>query len=100
MLLLLRRLLLGIATFQDWPALRLGHRWHLLTRMRLLQIPRNVSTGHSRRLVTSAHLLVVRLRLLRTLGTSQRGSMQVSISHVMVRNLRWGTLRLAVRWWL
>lgn len=95
MLLLLRWWLLGIASFQDWPALGLWHRWHLLTRVGLLQIPGNVSTGHARWLVATAHLLVVRLlRRLSILGT--HSVRMVGISHVVMGQLWWGSLRLVV----
>lgn len=59
--LLLRCLWLGIAAFQDWPALRLRHWWHLWSRMRLLQIPGNVTAGNSRWLMSTPHLLWIRL---------------------------------------
>lgn len=57
---LLLLLLLGwlrgvVSSFQNRPSLRLRHLWHLLllllTRMRLLQIPRNVTARHARLLL-------------------------------------------------
>lgn len=50
LLLLLRRLRCpySVATLQYRPALRLGHLRHLLlARVRLLQVPRNVTAGHA-----------------------------------------------------
>lgn len=84
MRLLLGWLLLGIATFQNWPALGLRHRWQLRAWMGLLQIPGNVSTGHTRWLNATAHLLVIRLRRLRSVLRSH-GVRMVSISQMVMR---------------
>lgn len=96
-LLLLWWLWLGIAAFQDGPALGLRHRWHLRARMGLLQIPGNVTAGHSRWLMTTAHLLWIWLRRLGWLRSTHAIRM-MSGSQVVVGQLRRRSWRLAVRW--
>lgn len=100
----LGRLLLCVATFQDGPSLGFGH---LLTRVGLLQIPVDVTSGHTRRLMISAtHLLGIWLLLWRRrrlllglwlmghLGRNRIGVM--SSAQMVVRNLRRRTLLLVL----
>lgn len=107
LLLLLRGLLLVgwlrgvVSSLQDWPALRFGHLRHLLllllllARVRLLQVPRNVSTGHSRLL-----LLISTTR--RSLRVSHRRHSNRMVTHSWMRLLLVGNLRrrsLLLIWW-
>lgn len=108
LLLLLRGLLLVgwlrgvVSSLQDWPALRFGHLRHLLlllllARVRLLQVPRNVSTGHSRLL-----LLLLISTTQRSLRVSHRRHSNRMVTHSRMRLLLVGNLRrrsLLLIWW-
>lgn len=108
-LLLLLLLLLGwlrgtVSTFQNGPALRLGHLWHLLlTRMGLLQVPRNVTTaGHSRLLLLLLRtVLISSSRMLLLDGTHRWNSNRMMRTTAHSRMLLVGYLRrrsLLIRW--
>lgn len=107
---LLLLLLLGwlrgvVSSFQNRPSLRLGHLRHLLllTRMRLLQIPRNVTARHPRLLlllvpmITAARTLLVRhLRHSDRIRMMTHSRMRLLGLLLMVGNLRRRALHL--RW--
>lgn len=108
---LLLLLLLGwlrgvVSSFQDRPSLRLGHLRHLLllARMRLLQIPRNVTARHARLLllllmpmITAARTLLVRhLRHSDRIRMMAHSRMRLLGLLLMVGNLRRRALHL--RW--
>lgn len=92
-LLLLGWLLRGVvSSFQNGPALRFAHRRHLLllllARVRLLQVPRNVSAGHSRLLL---RLIATTRRSLRV--SHRRNSDRMMAHSRMLRLLLVGNLR-------
>lgn len=107
--LLLLLLLLGwlrgvVSSFQDRPSLRLGHLRHLLllTRMRLLQIPRNVTARHARLLlllvpmISRTLLLVGHLRHSDRIRMMAHSRMRLLGLLLVVGNLRRRALHL--RW--
>lgn len=97
-MLLLRWLRGVVSSFQNRPSLRLGHLRHLLlllTRMRLLQIPRNVTAARHARLLLLTMVSTARTLLL-LVGHRRNSDRIRMMAHSRMLLLRWLLLMLGV----
>lgn len=88
-----------VSSFQNRPSLRLGHLRHLLllllTRVRLLQVPRNVTAArHARLLLTMVS--TARTLLLLLVGHRRNSDRIRMMAHSRMLLLRWLLLMLGV----
>lgn len=89
-----------VSSFQNRPSLRLGHLRHLLllllSRVRLLQVPRNVTAArHARLLLTMVS--TARTLLLLLVGHRRNSDRIRMMTHSRMLLLRWLLLMLGVR---
>lgn len=92
-----------VSSFQNRPSLRLGHLRHLLllTRMRLLQVPRNVTAARHARLLLLTMVSTARTLLLLVGHRRNSDRIRMMAHSRMLLLLRWLLLMLGVgdlRW--
>lgn len=99
-MLLLRWLRGVVSSFQNRPSLRLGHLRHLLllllTRVRLLQVPRNVTAARHARLLLLTMVSTARTLLLLLVGHRRNSDRIRMMAHSRMLLLRWLLLMLGV----
>lgn len=92
-----------VSSFQNRPSLRLGHLRHLLllTRVRLLQVPRDVTAARHARLLLLTMVSTARTLLLLLMGHRRNSDRIRMMAHSRMLLLRWLLLMLGVgdlRW--
>lgn len=90
-----------VSSFQNRPSLRLGHLRHLLllllTRVRLLQVPRDVTAARHARLLLLTMVSTARTLLLLLVGHRWNSDRIRMMAHSRMLLLRWLLLMLGVR---
>lgn len=89
-----------VSSFQNRPSLRLGHLRHLLLlllpRMRLLQVPRNVTAARHPRLLLLLTMVSTARTLLLLVGHRRNSDRIRMMAHSRMLLLRWLLLMLGV----